>query len=170
MWSASEVTLTEMQSSRSKQLRLTELLPAKSSKTLDSLKESQELPPKAVKIILAAEENELQGQELIESLQVVAALAASENIEVKRRLGSLYKNEAEKNTDTINSIVKPKVLALMKQVHNKKVFRSEEMENALKMEPSELAEISNNDLERLERDVGWLIEKLWSKQPPFCGK
>ena len=80
---------------------------------LNSFKESQELPSKAVKKILAANEDGLQGKELIKSLKIVAALDASEKIEINRRLGSLNKIEAEKNADTLSSIVKPKVLALL---------------------------------------------------------
>ncbi len=131
---------------------------------LKSFKESQELPPKAQRIITAAEEEQLEGNELMESFQTIAAITACENIEINRRTASLNKNCTEENAETLDQIVRPKVLGLMKQIYNEQAFSSEEMLNfALKMEPNEVDAISGEDLEKLEKDVGWIIGKLWGK-------
>ncbi|CBY11712.1 unnamed protein product [Oikopleura dioica] len=134
------------------------------SQALKSLENSQELPPKAQRILAAAQEEQLEGEELMESFRAIATITASENIEINRRTASLNKNSTEENAETLDQIVRPKVLGLMKQIYNEQAFASEEMLNfALKMEPNEVDTMSYEDLEKLEKDVGWIIGKLWGK-------
>ena len=131
---------------------------------LKKLLESQELPPKALRILTSADEEGLEGYEMMESFRTVATIAASENIEVNRRLASLNKNGVENNEAILNNKVRPKVLRLMKQVHNDEVFCSDEMVNfAVKMEPAEVDAISRSELAELESGVGWIISKIWGK-------
>ena len=131
---------------------------------LKTISESQEASPGMLKLIKNAKEEELEGMKLMPTLQGLLIMAQNESIEANRRLASTNKTDIVTQQKLIDTVVKPRVLKLMRNVHEKEVFCSDEICNfARAMQPSDRATMHRDDLAKLEKDVEWILLRIWGK-------
>jgi hypothetical protein len=134
------------------------------SSALKTIGESQEASPGMLKLIKSAKEEELEGMQLMPTLQGLLIIAQNESIEANRRLASTNKADIVTHQKLIDTVVKPRVLKLMRNVHEKEVFCSEEICNfARAMQPADRATMHRDDLAKLEKDVEWILLRIWGK-------
>ncbi|CBY11033.1 unnamed protein product [Oikopleura dioica] len=134
------------------------------AEAMKTFTETQEMPPKALKLLKMAEEEQKEGFEMKSCLQEVAMITLSNNIEANRRAISANRGETEDNRMKIDEELVPRVKKLLRQVLNDQVFKSDAMcRFAALMEPSNTDNIAEEDLATLEGDVGWIITQLWGK-------
>ena len=134
------------------------------AEAIKSFTEAEEMPPKALKLLQKAEEEQKTGYELKDCFLAVAILTMSNNVEANRRAASANRGEIEGNREKIDQQVIPRVKKLLRQVLNSEVFKSDAMCGfAAMMEPTNVDNITSEALTKLEKDVGWIITQLWGK-------
>ncbi|CAG5089397.1 Oidioi.mRNA.OKI2018_I69.chr1.g886.t1.cds [Oikopleura dioica] len=126
--------------------------------------ESQEVSNSIRKILQEADNEGLQGAQMLETFRTIAILAHSPSIGINRRLASTNKVDIENIQDTLEHTVRPLVSDLMRQVYEKSVYNSDEIAFwARMMEPLERDSISKPDLLKLEEGVAWILLRLWGE-------
>ncbi|CBY10928.1 unnamed protein product [Oikopleura dioica] len=128
------------------------------------LEDSQELPPRALKILQKASEEGIKGFDMFNCFQSIARITQNDAIEMNRRTTSTNKSGIDKLKSEMYEEVQPRLLGLAKEVFDSEVFSSEELCNwARIMEPLETEEIPKDELKTLEKDIEWILTRLWGK-------
>jgi hypothetical protein len=126
--------------------------------------DSQEMPPRALKILNKTTEQGHKGFDLLNCFQAIARITQNDAIEMNRRAMSTNRAGVDKLKNEMYNEVQPRIFGLAKEVFESEVFSSDRICNwARIMEPSETENLPKTDLKELEQDIEWILTRLWGK-------
>ncbi|CBY11160.1 unnamed protein product [Oikopleura dioica] len=129
-----------------------------------SFGDSQEMPPRALRILTKARNSGIEGSKMLLCFQAIARITQNDVIEMNRRSASTNKAGIDQLKSEMYEEVQPRLFGLAKEVFDSEVFSSEAICNWAKaMEPAEAENIPKEDLKSLEKDIEWILTRLWGR-------